>query len=73
MAKNSKTRTVTIETCTVGDHYGTCAVIRSVRGRRKLAETATVRPYGMSEAAYRDGEALAAKRGWTVVDGSEVA
>ena len=62
------TKRVYLETYTIGQHFGTVCVIRAVGSRGKLATTDTTRPYGFQAAAYADGKALAAKRGWTVVE-----
>ena len=61
------TKQVVIETRTTGDSFGTYAVVRDLRSRRKLAET-TVVPYGFTGAAVERAEAIAANRGWRVVN-----
>lgn len=64
-------KTVTIEVRPVGESFGCCAVLLDASTGRKLAETEEVRPYRFREAAYRDGERLAAERGWDVVSAPE--
>lgn len=59
---------VKIETRTVGQSFATCAVIRDAKTGRKLA-VGEDKPYGFTAAARANGEAIAEKHGWTVVDG----
>lgn len=60
----TKTTTrVFVTTRTVGESFGTVAQIRSERTRRILAET-RVRPYGFTQAALRDADAICEERGY---------
>jgi hypothetical protein len=58
---------VTIKTASVGTNFATCAIIRDAKNRRKLAETREF-PYGFTGPAIEAAEAIAAQRGWTVVN-----
>ena len=60
-------RKVRIETVTVGSAFATCAVIRDAKTGRKLA-VGDDRPYGFTQAAFANGESIAEKRGWVVVE-----
>lgn len=59
-------RRVIIETETVGQAFGSCAVIRDMQGRR-LEATETY-PYGHCAAARARAEAIANDHGWVVSD-----
>jgi len=59
-------REVRIETRTVGQCFGTCAVLLDETTREKRAETET-RPYQFDSAARSDGETFAAQQGWKVL------
>ncbi len=58
---------VYLSTRTVGQHFGTCGVVRRVGDGRVVAKSDTVRPYGFTGAALEDAEALATCKGWSVV------
>lgn len=64
------TKQVRIETVTVGQAFATCAVIRDAKTGRKLA-VGDDKPYGFVGAAFANGEAIAEKRGWSVVSGDD--
>lgn len=72
VARMTKTvaRNVRITTRTVGQHFGTCAVVKDAKTGRKLAEGET-KPYGFTAAAVANGEDIAKKNGWTVLDSEE--
>lgn len=70
MTKQTK---VVIETETVGQSFGTQAVIRSARTGRVLARTDIVRPHGNGSAALGDARALAATRGYVEIDATDLA
>lgn len=61
-----QSRRVVIKVRSVGQAFGCIAELRDEETDQKLAETDRVRPHGMRGAAYSDGEALAADRGWEV-------
>ena len=61
---------VTINTYTVGDHFGTAAEIRSANTGRLLATT-DARPLNFDRAALDDAEKIAAQRGYEIVIGDE--
>jgi len=63
----TKTTKVYLETRTVGDHFATVGVVRSVATRRRMAETIEV-PYDFIDAAVEKAKTLALRRGWTVVE-----
>lgn len=62
---NTTSHIVRIDTRTAGRSFGTVGIIRDAHGR-KIAESATVRPFGFVAAAKGDAAALAASKGWTV-------
>lgn len=63
----TKTHRVRIATETVGQHFGTCAVLRDARSGRRLESTDTY-PLGFVVAARDAAESIAKKRGWVVED-----
>lgn len=67
MTKNKQVQVV-VETVTIGQHFGTGALLRSARTGRVLARTSQVRPYGYTAAAVHDAEELASDRGFQIVD-----
>jgi hypothetical protein len=62
MTKTNKT--VTIKTATVGQAFGTVAMIKARNGR--VLWTSDTKPYGFTTAAIAAAECEAAKRGYIV-------
>ena len=62
-------RNVTVEAATVGVNFGCVGVVRNTKSRRKLATTDDVYPHGNRAAAISDAEALAGRKGWSIVEG----
>lgn len=58
---------VTIETNTVGQQFGTCAVIKSAKSGRVLW-TSDTKPYGMTNVARDAAEQVASDRGYIIAD-----
>jgi hypothetical protein len=65
--KTTKTRTVRLCICEVGQRFGTCAQVVTTRGHAPL-HTTGIRPYGFTQAALADARAWAEAHGYTVVD-----
>ena len=59
---------VTVKTRTVGQHFGTCGIIRSAKNGRKLAETPDTYPLGFTTAAIEAAKGIARRKGWTVIE-----
>jgi hypothetical protein len=68
MTNKNKPTAVVVETVTIGQFFGTGALLRSARTGRVMARTSQVRPYGYTAAAAHDAEELAADRGFRIVD-----
>jgi hypothetical protein len=68
---NNAAKTVRIETCNVGQNFGTVGVVRDARTGRKLAVTDDTYPLGFTAAACAAAEALAERKGWTVLASDE--
>lgn len=64
---STTSRTVRIQIVEVGEKFAECAIVRDVRTRRKLHETADV-PYGYGSNAARRAASWAEERGYAIAE-----